>query len=80
MLLSSAAERRARARGLCAGVPTPYVAPETIHTRCLIAIGSTKEIAMKHDLIEEGWKRFLDRLKELWGKLTDPPPFAVWTK
>jgi hypothetical protein len=35
---------------------------------------------MKHDWIEEGWKRFLDRLKELWGKRTDPDPAMTWTK
>jgi len=29
---------------------------------------------MKRDWIEDGWRRFLDRLKELWGKRTDPDP------
>jgi hypothetical protein len=24
--------------------------------------------------IEQGWQRFLDRLKELWGKLSEPDP------
>jgi hypothetical protein len=24
--------------------------------------------------IENGWRRFLDRLKELWGKRDDPAP------
>jgi hypothetical protein len=24
---------------------------------------------VRENAIEEGWKRFLDRLKELWGKL-----------
>ena len=29
---------------------------------------------MKRDWIEDGWRRFLDRLKELWGKRTKPVP------
>jgi hypothetical protein len=29
---------------------------------------------MKHGFIEEGWRRFLDRLKQLWGKSRDPVP------
>jgi hypothetical protein len=32
------------------------------------------EIAMKGDWIEDGWRRFLDRLKGLWGKRTDSEP------
>ena len=28
---------------------------------------------MKRDWIEDGWRRFLDRLKDLWGKRTGPP-------
>jgi hypothetical protein len=27
---------------------------------------------MNVDWIENGWRRFLDRLKELWGKRDDP--------
>lgn len=27
---------------------------------------------MKRNWIEEGWRRFLDRLRKLWGKRTDP--------
>ena len=27
---------------------------------------------MTLDWIENGWQRFLDRLKELWGKRDDP--------
>ena len=34
----------------------------------------SEEIAMKRDWIEDGWQRFLDRLKGLWGKLTDTEP------
>jgi hypothetical protein len=33
-----------------------------------------KEIAMNLDWIENGWQRFLDRLKELWGKREDLDP------
>ncbi len=33
---------------------------------------------MKHNWIEAGWKRFLDRLKELWGKRTGPEPATAW--
>ena len=29
---------------------------------------------MNVDWIENGWRRFLDRLKELWGKRDDPKP------
>ena len=29
---------------------------------------------MKHEWIEEGWRRFLDKLKQLWGKRKDPGP------
>jgi hypothetical protein len=29
---------------------------------------------MKHEWIEEGWRRFLERLKQFWGKRTDPDP------
>lgn len=29
---------------------------------------------MNPDSIEEGWQRFLDRLKELWGKRHDLEP------
>jgi hypothetical protein len=29
---------------------------------------------MKGNLLEEGWRRFLDRLKKLWGKSTGPGP------
>lgn len=32
---------------------------------------------MKRDWIEDGWRRFLDRLKELWGKRTGPDPATV---
>jgi hypothetical protein len=32
---------------------------------------------MNLDSIENGWQRFLDRLKELWGKRGDPMPAAV---
>jgi hypothetical protein len=31
---------------------------------------------MKQDLIEEGWRRFLDRLKQLWGKSRNPVPLT----
>ena len=31
---------------------------------------------MRHGL-EEGWQRFLDRLKQLWGKSRDPVPTAA---
>jgi hypothetical protein len=31
---------------------------------------------MKRNPIEEGWQRFLDRLKKLWGKRTGPEPAA----
>lgn len=34
---------------------------------------------MKRDWIEDGWRRFLDRLKELWGKGTNPDPGMAWT-
>lgn len=33
---------------------------------------------MNSDWIEEGWRRFLDRLKELWGKRTKPD-LVIWT-
>jgi hypothetical protein len=29
---------------------------------------------MKHEWIEEGWRRFLDKLKQLWGKREGPGP------
>lgn len=29
---------------------------------------------MKRDWIEDGWRRFLDRLKGFWGKRTDTEP------
>jgi hypothetical protein len=29
---------------------------------------------MRSNSIEQGWQRFLDRLKELWGKLSEPDP------
>lgn len=29
---------------------------------------------MNLNWIENGWQRFLDRLKELWGKRDDPDP------
>ena len=29
---------------------------------------------MNVNWIENGWRRFLDRLKELWGKRDDPRP------
>jgi hypothetical protein len=29
---------------------------------------------MNLDWVENGWRRFLDRLKELWGKREDPNP------
>jgi hypothetical protein len=32
---------------------------------------------MNVDWIENGWRRFLDRLKELWGKRDDPDPAAA---
>ena len=32
---------------------------------------------MNSDWIEEGWRRFLDRLKELWGKRTNPKPVIL---
>lgn len=32
---------------------------------------------MNFDSIAGGWQRFLDRLKEFWGKRTDPPPAAT---
>jgi hypothetical protein len=28
---------------------------------------------MKHTFVEEGWRRFLDRLKQLWGKPCPAP-------
>jgi hypothetical protein len=31
---------------------------------------------MKHGSIEEGWQRFLDRLKQLWGKSRNPAPMT----
>ena len=31
---------------------------------------------MKKGFIEEGWQRFLDRLKELWGKSRNPGPMT----
>jgi hypothetical protein len=31
---------------------------------------------MKQGSIEEGWKRFLDRLKQLWGKSRNPAPMT----
>ncbi len=34
---------------------------------------------MKRDWIEDGWRRFLDRLKELWGKRTNPVLVTVPT-
>jgi len=34
----------------------------------------SEEIAMKRDWIEDGWRRFLDRLKGFWGKRTDTEP------
>jgi hypothetical protein len=33
-----------------------------------------EEIAMKRDWIEDGWRRFLDRLKGFWGKGMDTGP------
>jgi len=35
---------------------------------------ASKEIAMNLDTLENGWRRFLDRLKELWGKRDGPDP------
>jgi hypothetical protein len=35
---------------------------------------TTGEIAMNLNWIENGWQRFLDRLKKLWGKREDPDP------
>jgi hypothetical protein len=32
---------------------------------------------MRLGYIEEGWRRFLDRLKQLWGKSRDPVPVTV---
>jgi len=32
---------------------------------------------MKRDWVEDGWRRFLDWLKELWGKRTDPDSATV---
>ena len=29
---------------------------------------------MRNNPIEQGWQRFLDKLKELWGKLREPDP------
>ena len=29
---------------------------------------------MRLGSIEEGWQRFLDRLKQLWGKSRNPTP------
>jgi len=34
---------------------------------------------MKRDWVEDGWRRFLDWLKELWGKRTDPDSATVWS-
>jgi hypothetical protein len=33
-----------------------------------------KEMNMTIDAVETGWKRFLDRLKQLWGKLSHGDP------
>lgn len=30
------------------------------------------EACMSNELVETGWKRFLERLKRLWGRLRDP--------
>jgi len=38
---------------------------------------SFEEIAMKRDWIEDGWRRFLDRLKGFWGKRTDTEPVTA---
>ncbi len=32
---------------------------------------------MNLNFLENGWRRFLDRLKELWGKRADPDPASV---
>ena len=46
---------------------------DPVHTRGLDRCGPSfsEEIPMKRDWIEDGWRRFLDRLKGLWGKRTD---------
>lgn len=45
----------------------------SVYDRCLQYRSSLpEEIAMKRYWIENGWRRFLDWLKELWGKRTDP--------
>jgi hypothetical protein len=33
---------------------------------------------MKHGSVEEGWKRFLERLKRLWGKSRNPSLAPAW--
>ena len=48
--------------------PFAYVATEFAHLT-----HRNEEIAMKRHWIEEGWRRFLDRLRELWGKGTARP-------
>jgi hypothetical protein len=35
------------------------------------------EDTMRSNPIEQGWQRFLDRLKELWGKVRAPGPAMV---
>jgi len=46
-----------------------------------ITVIYSRRSGMKKGFIEEGWQRFLDRLKELWGKSRNPAPMTgmSWT-
>lgn len=50
------------------------VASRPCGTAPLSGTARSEEIPMNSNWIEEGWRRFLDRLKELWGKRTNPDP------
>jgi len=36
--------------------------------------GRPRRTNVRNNPIEQGWQRFLDKLKELWGKLREPDP------
>jgi hypothetical protein len=61
---------------VCVGVPSPCTQPCRVTTQ--YGSRSLEGIAMKRDWFKDGWRRFLDRLKDLWGKRTGPDSATAW--
>jgi len=49
----------------CAGEPTRTAELDNVPMQ-------HRRMGMKDNPIEQGWQRFLDKLKELWGKSGEP--------